>query len=108
MASTTNPGGDKLTPNDYLGPETAARRVIDAVLSASRWVVQDFKKIALGAAQVVAVREYPMATEHGTADFLLFVDGSAVGVVEAQKAGTTLVGVEWQCNKYSTGVPTSF
>ena len=37
-----------MTPDDYLGPEAAARLDIDAMLSASGWVVQDFKKIALG------------------------------------------------------------
>ena len=75
------------------------------MLTASGWVVQDFKKIALGIARGVAVREYPMATGHGKADYLLFVDGGALGVVEAKKAGTALVGVEWQSNKYGTGVP---
>jgi len=39
-----------MTPDDYLGPEAEARLVIDAMLSASGWVVQDFKKIALGVA----------------------------------------------------------
>src|SRR5664280_2732265 len=94
-----------MNTDDYLGPEATARLVIDAMLTASGWVVQYFKKIALGVARGVAVREYQMATGHGTADYLLFVDGGAVGVVEAKKAGTTLVGVEWQSNKYSTGVP---
>src|SRR5664280_737349 len=94
-----------MTPDDYLGPEATARLVIDAMLTASGWVVQDFKKIALGVARGVAVREYPMSTVHGSADYLLFVDGGAVGVVEAKKVGTTLVGVEWQSNKYGTGVP---
>jgi type I restriction enzyme R subunit len=94
-----------MTPDDYLGPEAASRLVIDAMLTASGWVVQDFKKIALGVARGVAVREYPMAAGHGTADYLLFVDGGAVGVVEAKKAGTTLIGVEWQSNKYGTGIP---
>jgi type I restriction enzyme R subunit len=94
-----------MTPDDYLGPEAASRLVIDAMLTASGWVVQDFKMIALGVARGVAVREYPMAAGHGTADYLLFVDGGAVGVVEAKKAGTTLIGVEWQSNKYGTGIP---
>jgi type I restriction enzyme R subunit len=94
-----------MTPDDYVGPEAAARLVIDAMLTASDWVVQDFKKIALGVARGVAVREYPMATGHGKADYLLFVDGGAVGVVEAKKVGTPLIGVEWQSNKYGTGVP---
>jgi hypothetical protein len=43
-----------MTPDDYLGPEAAARLQIDAMLTASGWVVQDFKKIALGVASGVA------------------------------------------------------
>jgi type I restriction enzyme, R subunit len=62
-----------MTPDDYLGPEAAARVKIDAMLTASGWVVQDFKQIALGAAPGVAVREYPMAKGHDTADYLLFI-----------------------------------
>lgn len=42
---------------------------------------------------------------HGEADYLLFVDGSPVGVVEAKKEGDTLTGVELQTTKYSEGVP---
>ena len=34
-----------------LGPEAAARLEIDAMLTASGWVVQDFKQIALGVAR---------------------------------------------------------
>jgi len=43
-----------MTPDDYLGPEATARLVIDAMLTASGWLVQDFKKIALGVASGVA------------------------------------------------------
>ena len=39
-----------MTPDDYLGPEDATRVEIDAMLVASGWVVQDYKKIALGIA----------------------------------------------------------
>ena len=38
----------------------------------------------------------PAEAGHGYADYLLFVDGEAVGVVEAKKEGTTLTGVEVQ------------
>jgi len=80
-----------MTPDDYLGPEDAARVEIEAILVASGWVVQDYKKIALGIAPGVAVREYPMTAGHGTADYLLFVDGGPVGVIEAKRSGTPLV-----------------
>jgi type I restriction enzyme R subunit len=49
--------------------------------------------------------EFPMRTGHGEADYLLFVDGMALEVVEAKAEGHTLTGVEIQTTKYSTGVP---
>ncbi len=89
----------------YLAPEAKARRRIDGMLTAAGWVVQDYRQIALGAAQGVAVREFPMAPGHGRADYLLFIDRKAAGVVEAKKAGSTLTGVEWQAAKYTLGLP---
>ena len=41
------------------------------MLTASGWLVQGYKQIALGAARAVAVREFPMAPGHGRADYLL-------------------------------------
>ena len=46
-----------------------------------------------------------MKPPHGRADYLLFVDGRAAGVVEAKKEGETLTGVEWQSAKYVDGLP---
>ncbi len=51
----------------------------------------------------VAVREFPLAT--GEADYLLFVDGKAVGVVEAKSEGTTLSGVAEEAGNYFVGLP---
>ena len=42
---------------------------------------------------------------HGTADYLLYVNRKAVGVVEAKPEGSTLTGVEVQSEKYSAGLP---
>lgn len=86
-------------------PEDAARRNIDASLAAAGWAVQDLGALNLHAARGVAVREFPLARGHGTADYLLYVDGRAVGVLEAKKEGTTLTGVEPQSDKYSVGLP---
>src|SRR5439155_23953518 len=88
-----------------LPPKATARRRIHEMLTAAGWVVQDYRQIALGARQGVAVREFPMAPGHGRADYLLFIDRKAAGVVEAKKAGSTLTGVEWQAAKYTLGVP---
>ncbi len=51
----------------------------------------------------VAVRE--MVTDAGPADYVLFVNRQAVGVIEAKKKGMTLSGVEWQTVKYQVNVP---
>ncbi len=59
----------------------------------------------LYASQGVAVREFVMASGHGRADYLLFVDGKAVGAVEAKPSGTPLAGVEPQTAKYAAGLP---
>lgn len=84
-------------------PEDEAREEIDALLEAAGWKVQDYKDINLGAGLGVAVREFPLTT--GEADYLLFVDRKAVGVVEAKPVGTTLGGVSVQTQKYLEGIP---
>lgn len=88
---------------DGLLPEQRARVQIDAMLTAAGWVVQDYRKANLYAAQGVAIRELP--TDAGPADYVLFVDRQAVGVIEAKRQGTTLSGVEWQTMKYQANVP---
>ena len=84
--------------------EAAAREEIDRALVASGWLVQDLSAINLYAGLGVAVREVPLATGHGVADYLLYADGQAVGVVEAKRVGETLTGVELQSEKYGAGV----
>ena len=67
-------------------PEQEARRVIDSQLVAAGWAVQNLDQIHLSAARGVAVRE--MQSQGGPADYVLFVDGKALGVLKAKKAGT--------------------
>jgi type I restriction enzyme R subunit len=86
-------------------PEASARVGIDAMLSAAGWQVQDMVQANLSAGPGVAVREFPLKTGHGFADYMLFVEGQAVGVLEAKKLGTTLTGVEVQAEKYAVGYP---
>lgn len=66
---------------DYLNPEARARIEIDQQLAACGWVVQDHPHAGVAAARGVAVREVP--TEAGPADYVLYVDSRAVGVIEA-------------------------
>ena len=88
-------------------PEEQARVNIDRKLAQAGWAVQNHASINLYASLGVAVREFPLKTGHGTADYLLYVDQKAVGVVEAKAEGSTLTGVEPQSGKYSTGLPDS-
>jgi type I restriction enzyme R subunit len=84
-------------------PESLARQQIDQLLAASGWTVQDRAAMNLYAVRGVAVREFPV--EGGFADYMLFVDRKAVGVVEAKKVGTTLSGVAEQAGSYAAGLP---
>jgi type I restriction enzyme, R subunit len=82
-------------------PEAQARQVIDERLRAAGWLVQDYRQLNLGAALGIAVREYP--TDTGPADYVLFVNREAVGVIEAKRddAGEQLVVTESQTERYS-------
>jgi type I restriction enzyme R subunit len=84
-------------------PEKQARVQIDQHLREAGWVVQDANAIDLGAGVGIAVREFPLAT--GYADYLLYADGKAIGVVEAKPEGFPLKGVETQSSKYTNGLP---
>jgi hypothetical protein len=86
-------------------PEQEARAEIDKLLTVAGWQVQRREQVDLTAAQGIAICEYPLKKGHGFADYLLYVDGAAIGVVEAKKAGVALTGVERQTAKYSEGLP---
>ncbi len=83
-------------------PEQIARDQIDKRLLAAGWLVQDKASLNPNAALGVAVREYP--TDTGPADYVLFVDGRAVGVVEAKPDswGERLTTVEEQSSGYAS------
>ncbi|MCX5822579.1 MAG: DEAD/DEAH box helicase family protein [Deltaproteobacteria bacterium] len=84
-------------------PEQRARQTIDALLGRCGWVVQDKGDVNLSAGRGVAVSELSFKT--GEPDYTLFVDGKAIGTVEAKPEGHSLTGVEEQSAKYVTGVP---
>jgi type I restriction enzyme R subunit len=88
-------------------PEALARKNIDQLLTAAGWFVQSREDVNLAAGRGVAIREFPMKPGFGEADYLLYVDGQALGVVEAKKEGSTLTGFEGQTAKYSEGLPDS-
>jgi type I restriction enzyme R subunit len=72
---------------------------------AAGWVVCNPAEANITAHRGVAIREFPLKTGHGFADYMLYVDGKAAGVIEAKKRGSTLVGVEMQSAKYVVGLP---
>src|ERR1041385_5304274 len=84
-------------------PEQRAREQIDLQLQSSGWLVQSRHELNITAGIGVAVREFPLKT--GQADYLLYVAGKAVGVIEAKPEGYTLAGVEMQSAKYTDGLP---
>jgi type I restriction enzyme R subunit len=94
-----------VTPPGSNGPEKEAREQIDVGLTGEGWVVQHRKDLNISAGRGVAVREFKLKKGHGYADYLLYVDQKAVGVLQAKPKGHTLSGVEIQARKYSEGLP---
>src|SRR5580704_17909309 len=88
-------------------PEARARENIDGLLNESGWLVHDRDEMNLSACSGVAVREFKLERGHGFVDYLLFVDGNALGVIEAKPAGYSLTSVEFQARKYVQGLPAS-
>jgi len=84
-------------------PEEQARSNIDNKLVQSGWIVQDYKHINFGASLGIAVREFP--TLKGPADYMLFINRKAVGVLEAKPEGVTLSGVTEQSERYLENFP---
>ncbi|WLB24975.1 type I restriction-modification enzyme R subunit C-terminal domain-containing protein [Bradyrhizobium japonicum] len=108
-------------------PEQIARDQIDLKLVEAGWSVQNKDALDFNAGQGIAVREYQ--TDAGPADYVLFVDRRAVGVIEAkptdwghkittveeQSAGYAAAKLKWVNNSQplpfvyeSTGVITRF
>lgn len=82
-------------------PEQIARDQIDSKLVEAGWSVQNKDALDFNAGQGVAVREYQ--TDVGPADYVLFVDRRAVGVIEAKPKdwGHKITTVEEQSAGYA-------
>jgi type I restriction enzyme R subunit len=83
------------------GPEQKSRDNIDRMLATAGWQVQSKKTLNFDAGPGIAVREYQ--TDVGPADYVLFVDKKAVGVIEAKSAdwGQNITTVEEQSAGYA-------
>ena len=73
-------------------PEEFVRQNIDVLLESCGWQVQDRRSINLSAGHGIAIRE-ALLKDRDEVDYLLFVDGKAIGTVEAKPEGFTLTGV---------------
>jgi len=80
-------------------PEELAREKIDLLLEGCGWLLQNRSTINLSASRGVALRE-ALLKGRDEVDYLLFVEGKALGTVEAKPEGHTLIGVEEQSGKY--------
>ena len=85
-------------------PEEKARIEIDKMLEQAGWIVQDRSELNIRASMGVAIREFVMK-DNGESDYLLFVNGKAIGVLEAKKAELSLSGVENQSQGYACNLP---
>ena len=84
-----------------MSPEEKARINIDKMLIDAGYVLQDIKEFNRTASLGVAVREFP--TQSGPVDYLLFINGTPVGVVEAkaENKGVLLGIVANQSKRYT-------
>ena len=87
-------------------PEEKARLKIDEELIQAGWVIQDRSNFNRNESLGVAVREFLM-DDNTEADYMLFVDGKACGVIEAKKEGVALSGIENQSQKYAKHLPST-
>jgi type I site-specific restriction endonuclease len=83
-----------VSPSGAVGltPEQKARAEIDRLLTAAGWTVCDSKQANIHASRGVAIRNFTLADGYGFADYLLYVDAKAAGVIEAKRQGATLSG----------------
>ncbi|MGX2983459.1 type I restriction endonuclease subunit R [Helicobacter sp. 23-1045] len=92
--------------------EAKTRINIDELLQSCGFVLQDkaeFNRFAKAQGQdisAVAVREFTMS-DGSYADYLLFIEGKACGVIEAKREGKPTSGAHAQSKHYATHLPTN-
>lgn len=88
-------------------PELEARhKEINPLLIKAGWKIQNYKVANPHSSKGVAVEFFQIGREQ--ADYVLFVNGHAVGIIEAKKPGESLTGKEFQTSKYAKGFPEDF
>jgi type I restriction enzyme, R subunit len=86
-------------------PDQQTRVSIDALLQQACWHVCSMADVNIYGYRGVALREFRLNIGFGFADYIPYIDGKAVGVIEAKKEGSTLSGVEVQIARYAHGLP---
>lgn len=84
-------------------PEDEARRIIDDLLEKAGWTLQNYEELDISVSGGIAVREFQLGRE--AADYLLMLNGKAMGIIEAKPKGHSLTGVEFQSEKYIRAIP---
>ena len=69
-------------------PEELARQNIDALLTQCGWIIQKRSEINLSAGRAIAITE-GLLKGGDEADYLLFVDGKAIGTVASREQTRT-------------------
>ena len=103
FATTAHPEimNERMSRDHNQTPEEVARDQIDDRLRSAGWHVQDKNVLNFNAGLGIAVREYQ--TDIGPADYVLFVNTQAVGVIEAKPDnwGAKITTVEEQSEGYA-------
>ncbi len=86
-------------------PEAQARVQIDQLLQCAGWHVCCIDQVNLQAFPGIAIRDCHLNPGQGFADYLLYMNGKACGVIEAKKVRVPLKGVELQSARYAQGLP---
>ncbi|MGK5086188.1 DEAD/DEAH box helicase family protein [Bdellovibrionota bacterium FG-2] len=90
-----------MTSDRNQNPEQIARDAIDKRLAEAGWHVQELKKLDWSKGLGIAIKEYP--TDTGPADYVLFIDKTAIGVIEAKRdeEAESITEVEDQTSGYA-------
>lgn len=96
-----------MTDEYFNNPELKARhKLINPKLEKAGWEIQNYKNANVHSSRGVAVEFFKIGKEES--DYVLFVNGIAVGIIEAKKEGITLIGKEVQSNRYAKEFPKEF
>lgn len=79
----------------------------DRILHHTGWCVQRFSEANPTRVSRLAIRDFPLARAYGSIDFLLFIDGKALALIEVIDKEVPLCGISVQSEKYSRGLPFS-